>query len=358
MLIDDIIDMDAVAAEIKAGYVTERSHPEFPELRILNYTDRCQFDRHWNDITRLTRGLIYNADTRVLLARPFPKFHNYGEPEVGAIDLDAPIFGAWDKMDGSLGIEYVRPDGRAAIATRGSFDSEQARHATAWLWSHPSGASMATLNRDYTFLWEIIYPENRIVLDYGSRDELVQLGAIEIGTGRYWPPYPTPHIADAAATPHIDCATMREALTLPARTNAEGLVVWLDAGRAVKIKQADYVALHRIVSNLTVKEVWRQLRAGTFNEFVVALPDEFHAWAMETAEPIVAHHEWTIRGAQAWHAAVLTRGLPTRKAQALFIVREVEPEARGLVFSLLDGKDITDAAWRMVEPKAAITKAA
>lgn len=353
MLIDDIIDMDAVAAEIKAGYVTERTHAEFPELRILNYTERCQFDRHWNDVTRLTRGLIYNADTRQLLARPFPKFHNYGEPEVGGIDLDAPIFGAWDKMDGSLGIQYMRPDGKAAIATRGSFSSDQAIHATERLQATP----YAIPSGPFTWLWEIIYPDNRIVVDYGARDELVYLGAISRASGEFFP-LVSAGLAGFAYAEQFAAQTFREALDLPSRPGAEGIVVWLDAARAVKIKQADYVALHRIVSNLTVKEVWRQLRAGTFNEFVVALPDEFHAWAMETAEPIVAHHEWTIRGAQAWHAAVLARGLPTRKTQALFIVREVEPETRGLVFSLLDGKDITDAAWRMVEPKAAITEAA
>lgn len=353
MLIDDIIDMDAVAAEIDAGYVTERSHPEFPALRILNYTDRCQFDRHWNDVTRVTRGLIYNTDTRELLARPFPKFHNYGEPEVGAIDLDAPIFGAWDKLDGSLGIQYARPDGRQAIATRGSFSSEQAIHATAWLqrtqWALHAAAGV-------TWLWEIIFPANRIVVDYGDRDELVYLGGIIHDSGSFITFRQTPAPLQFATAEQMPARTLRDALDRPARPGAEGLVVWLDATRAVKIKQADYVALHRIVSNLTVKEVWRQLRAGTFNEFVVALPDEFHTWAMETAEPLVGKHEWTMLGARALLADVLTRGLTTRKAQALFITREVAPELRGLVFSLLDGKDIADAAWRMVEPKVATTE--
>lgn len=358
MLIDELLDMDAVTAEIAAGYVTERTHPEFPELRILNYTDRCQFDRHWTHITRLTRGLIYDADTRRIVARAFPKIHNHSEPEVGDLDLDAPIAGAFDKLDGSLGITYMRPDGRPAIATRGSFASEQAIHATQWLrdseWAGlvPFGHK----NGEYTWLWEIIYPENRIVLDYGNRDELVYLGAIDNASGAYSPPSIEDDDEGLLSAEQIPAGTLREALAVPPRANAEGMVVWIDEHRAVKIKQDDYVELHRIVSNLTVKEVWRQLKAGTFWDFVVALPDEFHAWANDTAAPICHAAEAIVDAAEQWHDKVVSMGFDLRKQQALFIAANVPANIRGLVFSMLDGKDIveladSDAVWRMVEPK-------
>jgi len=349
MLIDDLIDMDAVGAEITAGYVTERTHPEFPELRILNYTDRCQFDRHWTDITRLTRGLIYNADTRAVVARAFPKIHNHSEPDVGDLDLDAPIVGAFDKLDGSLGITYMQPDGLPAIATRGSFASVQALHATRWLRDSPWGELVHYGHDEYTWLWEIIFPENRIVLDYGDRDELVYLGAMDIASGQYSPPNPYNENFAFAAMMRAD--TLREALEIPPRANAEGMVVWLDHTRAVKIKQDDYVELHRIVSNLSVKEVWRQLRANTFYDFVVALPDEFHGWAQDTAEPLQAEHAEIVSLATAALEHLHTEGLATRKEQALWVLAHVGDSIRGLVFSLLDGKSIDDAVWRMVEPK-------
>lgn len=348
MLIDDLIDMDAVGAEITAGYVTERTHPEFPELRILNYTDRCQFDRHWNRITRLTRGLIYNADTRDIVARAFPKIHNHSEPDVGDLDLDAPIVGAFDKLDGSLGITYMRPDGLPAIATRGSFASVQAEHATELLRESPWAQSVK-LAHGFTWLWEIIYPENRIVLDYGDRDELVYLGAIDHESGAYLEPVTTD--ADFAMTTEIPAYTLREVLAIPPRANAEGMVVWLDRTRAVKIKQEDYVALHRIVSNLTTKEVWRQLRAGTFDAFAVALPDEFHGWAQDTAAPLIAQARDIAYAASLWIDTLVRKELATRKEQALFITSRVPADMRGLVFSMLDGKSIDDAVWRMVEPK-------
>lgn len=42
---------------------------------------------------------------------------------------------------------------------------------------------------------------------------------------------------------------------------------------------------------------------------------------------------------------------PSRKDQAIWISKTVIPEIRGLVFPLLDGKDISDAIWRMLEPR-------
>lgn len=40
-----------------------------------------------------------------------------------------------------------------------------------------------------------------------------------------------------------------------------------------------------------------------------------------------------------------------RKEQAGWIKSNVPADRRGLVFALLDGKDITDPIWRLLEPK-------
>lgn len=340
MKLDQIVDMHELEAEIAAGYINRRTHPEFPTLTTIGYTDRCQFDNHWTPTTRASRGIIYDADTLEVIARPFAKFFNYGQGEE-QYDLDAPILGAFDKYDGSLGIRYMRPDGRMAIATRGSFDSEQARHATAlaWRmgWTGPEG--------DETWLYEIIYPANRIVLDYGDRDELVYLGAVNIETGHFR----APEDAESAGL------TLGAVLSLPPRKNAEGYVIWLDPLRAVKLKQQDYLELHRIVTSLSVKEVWRQLRAGTFDEFAAALPDEFHDWARNTSAALIETYEQVSHEAHLMHERLIEKNLPDRKAQALWL-KEHGGSSMGYVFSLLDGKDIADSIWRSVEPSGAVAE--
>lgn len=69
-----------------------------------------------------------------------------------------------------------------AIATRGSFTSEQAGHATAVLHTcYPRFEPPEGL----TVLFEIVYPGNRIIVDYCDTDDLVLLGAVDTATGDY-----------------------------------------------------------------------------------------------------------------------------------------------------------------------------
>jgi len=52
-------------------------------------------------------------------------------------------------------------------------------------------------------------------------------------------------------------ATFAEALAAPPRDDREGLVVhFTDADQRVKIKYAEYVRLHRIVTGLSARTVW------------------------------------------------------------------------------------------------------
>jgi RNA ligase len=96
----DLFSDSDLAEVIDAGLVRKQSHPELP-LFILNYTASCQYSRSWNHVTKQCRGLIVDGNGFVV-ARPWPKFFNYGEHEEGAFDLNAPAV-VTDKLDGSLG---------------------------------------------------------------------------------------------------------------------------------------------------------------------------------------------------------------------------------------------------------------
>jgi RNA ligase len=323
--------------------VRRQVHPELP-LFILNYTERCQYERVWTGVTRTCRGLIVHAATNEVIARPWPKFFNHGQEEAGVLDLSAPAR-VTDKKDGSLGICYAVPGGWA-IATRGSFASDQAIHATAVLRSRypdfepPEGV---------TALFEIIFPGNRIVLDYGSLDDLVLLGGVDITTGRDVPMdsigWPGP------MTEVFGAATLAAALDLPERPNAEGIVVhYLGSDVRVKVKQADYVALHRLITGMNARVVWERIGAGeTAEQICEAIPEEFWPWVREVGGELVREKNRIIDEATAEHARIVAN-LPdgwTRKDYAMIAGKSPN---RAWLFNLLDDRDPSAGIWRTLKP--------
>ena len=107
-------------------------------------------------------------------------FFNWSE---GTRISSAPIVSVMEKVDGSLGVLYRLGD-EYRIATRGSFDGEQALWATQYL---QSNYDLGDLPEEYTLLFEIVYPENRIVVDYGEREDMVLLAIRNRFTGNYLP---------------------------------------------------------------------------------------------------------------------------------------------------------------------------
>lgn len=346
--------MSELQEAIDAGDIRSQVHPEFPELRIYNYGEDVQYRNRWNKITLACRGLILNVKTGEVVARPWEKFFNFGQMD-NRIESTAPVE-VTDKMDGSLGILYREPDGKFAIATRGSFASEQAEHATELL---------ATKYRDFlvdrvgaywlercTYLFEIIYPENRIVCNYGDMDDLVLLGAVDKERGFYYGPteagaqiaWPGPVTEVWKYDRFVD------ALSAPDREGKEGYVI--RSGRnIVKLKQADYVELHRIVTNLSPKTIWEMLQRGrTIADICNEIPDEFHGYVEGIGNDLNERFAGIKANAHVDHILTLQKlgGNATRKAYA----EEFKKcENTALLFPLLDGKPIDDAIWKMIKPR-------
>ena len=347
--LSDILDTAELQRALDERFVVRRLHPRMP-LAILNYTERCQYEAGaWNETTRACRGIIYQMMTGEVLARPFRKFFNYGQTGAPQLDPITPTV-VTDKLDGSLGILYPTPSG-FAIATRGSFDGEQALHASA-VWA--SWYADYRPPRGWTLLFEIVYPENRIVLDYGILDDLVLLGAVEVATGRTTGPndailegWPGPRAVE------FPYSTMAEALAAPPRPNAEGLVIHFPASdERVKVKQEDYVALHRIVTGLNERSVWEHVSAGKpLADLLAVLPDEFHGWTAGVAMRLAGSVDTLAAEVEALFVSIES-ALPVGASRKDFALRAnaQRPLMRGTLFSRLDGKDYHPNLWKSVYP--------
>lgn len=348
MHITDLIDPHFLHQYItEERWVRTQNHPTL-DLKIYNYTEKAQFDQHWDNITSQCRGLITNSAGTVI-ARPFEKFHNYNPSDSLPYDQEVIVT---DKMDGSLGISYIW-GGQFGIATRGSFDSEQARHATNLLNTKYADFRHTMLaNADETFLFEIIYPANRIVVDYGDWDDLVLLGSRNIEDGSETPPE---HWVQwkGPKTRTFPYKSLREALEAPQRPNAEGLVVYfVEKGTRVKIKQDDYVALHKIVTGLTERRVWEIYGEGkSLQDMLEIVPDEWHTWLAETYNKINSEFLAIVYSAHREFQEVMS-DLPLDYARKDFAFKAKNYENPSLLFSILDGRNIFESVWKMVKPSS------
>ena len=343
----ELFSFEDLELELQDGYVREQKHPTLP-LTILNYTDKATYERRWNSVTTHCRGLIVNNVTDEVIARGPRKFFNYGEPSATEYPLDT-LVRLTTKHDGSLGIGWRYFDVSQwwyGVATRGSFLSEQAEHAGEVLTHDDKGNIDFAATAGYSRMWEIVYPENRIVLDYGDRDELIPLGTVDNKTGLI---VYRPNSVLVGGIPAI--MTLAEAIALPIPDDEEGYVLdildkYLSVVDHLKLKGDRYKELHAAIFGLTEARVYEAWRKNEAKSFVEALPDEVQPWAKAVARRLhMEAYELWIDVKQGLRAVDNVLGMgAARKDQAQYLLthyKRVSPA----VFALLDNNHYKAAEW-------------
>jgi len=360
------VDWDELRGIKAEGLLSIVPHPDpGAGLWLLNYTARAQYQVAWDRYPVLLgcRGTIVTAGGEII-AKPFRKFFNVGErPETrleALATLGAPE--VTHKLDGSMCVLYPYADGYR-LATRGSFVSDQARRATE-IWDQRYAARLSPmLDRELTHVFELVGPQNRIVVQY-DQEGLILIGLVVTATGRELSYAEVDREALRLGLPYVDTETIAndwQALMRAQRPNFEGFVLfWPEHNLRVKVKLAEYVRLHRIISGLSEHVVWEHLRAGTSLDTVrEVVPEEMRAWLDATvAEFDRAHARLSAEVARVV-ALVGDAGLdPADRAQrkdvAAIVLRE-SGEARPAVFLALDGKPYDDTLWKLLEPRGAQT---
>jgi len=346
--------LDMIRAEVAVGRVSEQTHPAFPHLSIFKYTETCAFEDGWNPINRICRGIIFNTTTGDLIARSFPKFFNIGErPESSLENLPQGAFEVFEKMDGSMGSLYKLPTGEWAVATPGSMDSPQAREATKML----SQYDLSTIPDNVTPVVEIIYPENRIVVDYADRRELILLTVFN-RDGSEWSTLEVDGLAIFCGfgRPKIYGHIDLENLTFA--ENAEGYVIRFTSGLRVKAKSPVYVMAHRFLTNVSIPRVVEGCRDGSIAAVAAQCPPTWQA----TLDDLVAlvnnkfvalnkliHQYWAAVSTQSSGISPSHDPKEWKKQCALWIQVNVPKAYQAGVFQLVSNKEPTEWLWKMTE---------
>jgi len=322
------------------GLVRSQTHPTLP-LTIWNYTEKVQYESLWDEVTLAARGLVTDGSGRVV-ARPFSKFFNVEEGK----HTPTQDFEVFEKMDGSLGIVFVY-EGQVVYATRGSFASDQAKWMADWgdryNFSH-------IIVEGYTYLFEIIFAQNMIVVNYGGESRLVLLGVIKIDTGEEtsWDDLST--FDGWELVKRYDGISDYTTLKGMVKNNQEGFVVRFSNGDRVKIKGEEYLRLHRIMTNLSTTAIWEVLsNGGDILSTLTDVPDEFydkiHQYSNELMDKYIS-----LENEYHFIFKILGRS-DDFEFRAGFAERAKRYKYPAILFKMYDDKDYSGLIWKIIKPE-------
>lgn len=321
---------------IEDGYISKRNNND-NTLFIHNYTPKTQYDRYWNEYTLMCRGLILDNEDNVV-AVPFKKFFNYEELDKNQIPLNEK-YEIYTKLDGSL-IILFNYNNKWNTATRGSFNSDQSIKAQQII-NDKYTDILSNLNPKFTYLFEILYRENKIVCDYGDIEDIVLLSIMNNETlNEVDLDYNLGFtVVDNHKIKVDDFIKLKEL----EEDNKEGFVVRFESGFRFKIKFNDYVLLHRILTGFSNKTIWESLKNNISLDSVLEnVPDEFYKWIKSTENDFKTNYN------EIYHYIQDNfKVLETRKETAEYFKTL---KYQGLFFAKLDNKDISDGIWNNLKP--------
>lgn len=315
-----------------------QQHPT-RDLFVWNYMDSVQAKGAWDEITKQARGLITDSKGAVK-ARSFKKFHNIEQ------NLHTPSaeFTVYEKLDGSLIILFWDED-EWIVASRGSFESTQSAYASKLI---ETKYDISGLDKSLAYSFEVIYPENRIVVDYKDRKELVFLAAFaKDGT--------EVDVSESIASTRIPVVkqyAFDDYKTIKSLNweNSEGFVVRFSNGERVKIKFEDYLDLHGKLTHLNALTLWKSFSSGASLESVLEdIPDEYYDWVQKKWMGFTQDYKARKTAVDAEYAALCDAAGGDRKQ---FAIRASRSPNKGMLFAMFDKRSMdTDPILQAIKPE-------
>lgn len=352
------ININEFETRVKSGLIKKFVNGEYTGWC---YTQKCQWEKKWDEHTVLARGVITLCDGTVI-SRPFTKFFNLGEPEAEPIPWTEKIT-VTKKIDGSLIIVSFH-NGQMVLNSKGSFTSEHADFARKWIadnmskWMNTEMKRSQADNERWTYLFEAIFPEvdNIKVINYGDRADLTLLAVINVKTGTEWSYNMLKQTGNIIGVEVVDRYSFDDINLLLKKCkqgsilDGEGIVLHFDpSGKRIKVKSDEYIRLHRLVSHTSRKHILEILMNGDDVESIYeALPDELFAEVKKIVNEIKS--EYLLHRIVAESVVkTLKKNNLSRKEQALYMIARPElSEIKSVVFEMLDGRDGEKSIWSLI----------
>lgn len=248
-------------------------------LAIFNYGYDCDFG---DPLVQEARGIIIDTEKLSVVCFPFRKFGNHNEYYADEIDWDTAR--VQEKVDGSIiKLWYNERRDEWQFSTNGMIDADSAeidgligksfgeiiKEADNY-----GDIPFGELDRDSTYIFELVSPETRVIVDYG-RTTLYHIGTRSNLTGvEYDADIGIKKPASYPLHSLNECIEAARALNEGAGEDvgAEGYVVVDSQYRRVKVKSPDYLMQHRLrLSPVASKKTCIELVLGDRESFDTAI---------------------------------------------------------------------------------------
>jgi len=296
------------------------------------------------DIVRECRGIIFDeTDNYIPVCVPFFKFGNYGEPY--ADDIDWNTARVQEKIDGSL-IKVWHHKGSWHVSTNNTINAERARtnnHEDTFLnvfhqaWVR-TGKQFSELNPDYTYMFELVSPQTRVVVPY-TETKLYHIGTREKDSLKEL------HVDIGIEKPkEYSITTIEECVEAAKNLDKyhEGFVVVDSHWRRVKVKSPLYVAIHHILNNISSnKRIIDLIVSGEDAEVISYFPEyaEMFQSMRERIDRFIAHNELELE-------TIRSAAYSTQKELAEYVTKTICPACLFFVFKG-KAKSVKDFVYAM-----------
>ena len=314
-----------------------------------------KYDQTRSDFTlslvRECRGLILDeADHYLPVCVPFFKFGNFGESYIPEIDWATA--NVQEKLDGSL-IKLWYDHGKWRVSSNGEIDARNAHINSALLTGAPktdlyalfaeawrkTGVDMESLDTDYTYMFELTSPHNRVVVRYwettirhiGTRNNRT-MSECEKDIG-----IPKPRF--------FHLTTLNECIESANQLgyDEEGYVIVDSSYNRIKVKSPIYIALNHLSQGTTTHgHILDIIKTNEQEEFLIYFP-EYRAVFDDVLQRIADF----VAGQETALAEIQSNTYATRKDLAAVVTKFACP---GCLFSVIDGKAAGVRDWLFASP--------
>lgn len=278
----------------------EEGNVKYPNLYMLSYNGILS---DFNDqYVRLCRGCIVSVEDKEhpqMICAPFTKFGNYGQSFCPEIDWASAL--VEQKVDGIL-IKLFYYDNKWHWITNNGWNTNLPWKEMIKIPSKyteietdtcntiqdlidycltKNNATLTEFAPDYTYMFELISPKVRILVD-NPKTDLVYLGCRNNYSYNEYPlniaKVMIPGIKKFNTVKYFDLHNIDEVLQLCNSYKGdtdEGVVVVDNKFNRVKIKCEDYIRLkgYRNMFDTTEEQIWKGMREGTIDDALQVFPE-------------------------------------------------------------------------------------